>query len=135
MADVYRLTPTLLMTNHHRSESRMVIFLFITRTVWDRYLQVVNCQAGRYKRSTCFAGMAQWKRAGLITPRTQDRSLLPVSYSFCALKKHKCLRQETKRITDVAQRQRAWLITTRSLDRNGLSVFLLKSYKHVVLFI
>ena len=36
----YRLTPTLLMTHHHRSDSRMVIFLFITRTVWDRYLQV-----------------------------------------------------------------------------------------------
>ena len=36
----YRLTPTLLMTHHHWSDSRMVIFLFITRTVWDRYLQV-----------------------------------------------------------------------------------------------
>jgi len=28
------------MTHHHWSDSRMVIFLFITRTVWDRYLQV-----------------------------------------------------------------------------------------------
>ncbi len=53
----YRLTPTLLPNTWY--ESRMVIFLFITRTVWDRYLQVVTCQAGRYKRSITFTGVAQ----------------------------------------------------------------------------
>ena len=37
----YRLTSTLLATQHRRSESRMVIFFLIKRTVWDRYLQVV----------------------------------------------------------------------------------------------
>jgi len=38
-ADVYRLTSTLL--PNQWCESQMVIFLFITRTVWDRYPQVV----------------------------------------------------------------------------------------------
>ena len=36
----YRLTSTLLMIRY-RSESRMVIFFLIKRTMWDRYLQVV----------------------------------------------------------------------------------------------
>ena len=35
----YRLTSTLLASR--RSESRMVIFFLIKRTMWDRYLQVV----------------------------------------------------------------------------------------------
>ena len=35
-------------------------------------------------------------------------------------------------LTDMAQRQRAGLITLRSLDRNGLSVSFQKSYKHML---
>ena len=59
----YRLTPTLLMTYHHRSDSRMVIFLFITRTVWDRYLQVVNVKLD-IKRSTIHDESCVFHRCG-----------------------------------------------------------------------
>ena len=51
----YRLTPTLLMTHHHRSDSRMVIFLFITRTVWDRYLQVAFVKLDAINAAQCDA--------------------------------------------------------------------------------
>ena len=37
----YRLTSTLLTSKPRWSESRMVIFFLIKRTMWDRYLQVV----------------------------------------------------------------------------------------------
>jgi len=47
--------------------------------------------------------MAQRQRAGLITPRSQDRNLIPVT-------------------TDVAQRQSVGLITLGSHDRNMSSV-------------
>ena len=40
------------------------------------------------KRSKHNTGMAQRKRARLITLRTQDRNLLPVFFTSCALKKH-----------------------------------------------
>ena len=47
----------------------MVIFLFITRTVWDRYLQVVIVKLDAINEAY-LTGMAQRKRAGLITLRT-----------------------------------------------------------------
>jgi len=113
-----------------------------------------------------FTGMAQRQRAGLITPRSQDRNLLPVSKHSPALQKlvvkldvkgstqyhrhgaeaargahnpevtgskpvagihhtsHWCIKALEHLITDMAQRQRARLITARTQDRNLLSVFI-----------
>ena len=39
-------------------------------------------------RSQSVTGVAQRKRAGLITPRSHDRNVSPVFYNSCALKKH-----------------------------------------------
>ena len=82
----YRLTSTLLTSQPRWSESRMVIFFIIKRTMWDRYLQVaivkldaINAASQTRLRSYNFTGMAQRQRAGLITPRTLDRNGLPVS--------------------------------------------------------
>jgi hypothetical protein len=69
----YRLTPTLLMTYHHRSDSRMVIFLFITRTVWDRYLQVVNVKLD-IKRSTTHDESCVFHRCGAEEARGAHNS-------------------------------------------------------------
>ena len=69
-------------------------------------------------------GMAQRERAGLITPRTQDRNLLPVLLILCCLlEPHPLSTQQL--LTGMAQRQRAWLITTRTQDRNLLPVFII----------
>ena len=59
----------------------MVIFLFITRTVWDRYLQVVIVKLDAINEAY-LTGMAQGQRAGLITLRSLDRNELPVSFIF-----------------------------------------------------
>ena len=80
----------------------------------------------------CFTGMAQRKRAGLITPRSLDRNELPVftpswvgSFShFTEMARHSYATINTATyLTGMAQRKRAGLITLRSLDRDELPVF------------
>ena len=111
--------------------------------------------------------MAQRQRAGLITLRSYDRNVLPVSFTSPALQKlaviakrrqntasyhrggaeearrahnsedvgskptsgihhtsHWCIKALEHLITDMAQRQRARLITARTLDRDQLSVLI-----------
>ena len=89
----YRLTSTLLATHHRWSESRMVIFFLIKRTVWDRYLQVVIVKLDAINAASSFhsrthihvTGVAQGQRAGLITPRTYDRNVSPVYIHHIAM--------------------------------------------------
>ena len=48
--------------------------------IFDGYLFLIKRQAlDRYRR-VVLTGMAQRKRAGLITPRTYDRNILPVFF-------------------------------------------------------
>ena len=68
-----------------------------------------------------FTGMAQRQRAGLITPRSQDRNLLPV---FIIISQW-CIEALEQHFTGMAQRQRAGLITPRSQDQNLLPVFII----------
>jgi hypothetical protein len=73
-----------------------------------------NCIRRYQKRTT---GVAQRKRAGLITPRSYDRNVPPVL-------------QDLRRVfTGVAQRKRAGLITPRSYDRNVPPVLFLRDEK------
>ena len=99
-------------------------------------------------------GMAQGKRAGLITPRSSDRNGLPVksllgsppdsdnfqptplsSAAERGAHNPRGHRIETCRgyKTGMAQGQRAGLITLRSSDRNGLSVFSLNRVRSLVM--
>ena len=66
-------------------------------------LFIINIDQEENLISFLITGMAQRQRAGLITPRSQDRNLIPV-------------------FTDIAQRQSVGLITLRSQDRNLVSV-------------
>ena len=75
--------------------------------MWDRYLQVVIVKLDAINAALHFTGMAQRQRAGLITPRTQDRNLLPVFYqnhinTCCLYYLHPCIlnikMEEGKRI-------------------------------------
>ena len=63
MADVYRLTPTLLTAYHRWSERRMVIFFIIKRTVWDRYLQVVIVKLDAINVATI---LPTWRRGSAL---------------------------------------------------------------------
>ena len=89
----------------------MVIFLFITRTVWDRYLQVVIVKLDAINAATTsdesrmyyFTDMAQGQRAGLITPRSLDRNGLPVFIISAGLLEH-ATAVTTATLTGMAQR-------------------------------
>jgi len=74
-----------------------------------------------------FTGVAQRKRAGLITPRTPDRNRSPVLLQFASFTE--AGRHSSRDVkhehpfTGMAQGQRAGLITLRSQDQNLLPVF------------
>ena len=126
----YRLTSTLLATHHRWSESRMVIFFLIKRTVWDRYLQVVivkldaiNAASSFHSRThTCYRSGAGVARGA---HNSEDIGSKPISgiVKLDAINAASSFHSRTHtHVTGVAQRQRAWLITTRSYDRNVLPV-------------
>ena len=72
-----------------------------------------------------FTGMAQRKRAGLITPRSSDQNGLPVFIIRSFIRSCHAVTQQP--LTGMAQGQRARLITARSHDRNVLPVFIFTS--------
>ena len=111
----------------------MVIFLFITRTVWDRYLQVVIVKLDAINAASSFhsrthihvTGVAQRQARG--AHNSEDIGSRPISgivkldainaaLHFISLQ---CTLLQLH-FAGMAQRQRAGLITPRTLDRNGL---------------
>ena len=74
-----------------------------------------------------FTGVAQRKRARLITSRTPDRNGSPVLFQFAWFAepgRHMLSDvKHSNHLTGMAQRQRAGLIILRSLDRDELPVF------------
>jgi len=68
-----------------------------------------------------FTGMAQRQRAGLITPRSQDRNLLPVSNHTS----HRCIKALEQHFTGMAQARRftLWSPNPEELDQHQSPVF------------
>mgnify|MGYP006947666106 CR=1 FL=1 len=106
----------------------MVIFLFITRTVWDRYLQVVIVKLDAINAASSFYSRTHIHVTGVAQrqARVAHNHEVIRSKRIAGIVKLDAINAAQRRwsycFTDMAQRQRAGLITPRSLDRNGLSV-------------
>ena len=92
---------------------------------------------GRHRIDTCgwySTGVAQRKRAGLITPRSlvQTQSPVPVHIEFIALYGHRRHEDIEDKQPGIAQRQSVYNIVCYHMTSNGLNCEWLSPYKRKV---